>query len=71
MCQALHEGLRPLINPEESARIIGVEFTNAFELRLGSSCNGRALFLETSRINHSCVANLSHSNVLIEHVEGK
>ena len=46
--------------------MVGLEFTNAFELMLDSEGCGRAIFALTSRLNHACSANLVHTNVMKE-----
>ena len=56
--------LFPGVRLVEAEHVIGVEFTNAFELLL-PEMSGRGVFLGISRINHSCVANMAHANVLM------
>jgi hypothetical protein len=55
----------PAVTPAEAVRIIGVLFTNCFELSLGAM-RARALYPLVSLINHSCVPNLLHTNLIQE-----
>jgi hypothetical protein len=55
----------PAVSAAEAVRIIGVLFTNCFELSLGAM-RARALYPLVSLINHSCVPNLLHTNLIQE-----
>ena len=46
-----------------AARIIGILFTNCFEFKV-SDIDARALYPLVSLINHSCVPNMRHTNLI-------
>jgi hypothetical protein len=54
----------------EAIRCIGILFTNCFQVSLGRM-RARALYPLVSLVNHSCVANLEHSNLLQGVVRGE
>lgn len=55
----------PLLSEAESVQVVSVALTNSFEMTL-PGVEGRMLFDKISRINHSCVANMLHTNIMEE-----
>ena len=53
----------PATSPATAARIVGILFTNCFEFGV-AGMQARALYPLVSLVNHSCVPNLSHTNLL-------
>lgn len=55
-------------------KIVGILFTNCFEFKL-AEIEARALYPLVSLINHSCIPNMRHTNLInelkSEHVEGE
>ena len=67
---ALLGRLSPSLSVQECETAVGVCLSNAFDLmlpadaRTGAQCRGRALFADISRVNHSCVPNATHANIV-------
>ena len=59
----------PAVTPAEAVRCIGILFTNCFELNV-DEMRARALYPLVSLVNHSCVPNMQHTN-LIQAVRGE
>jgi hypothetical protein len=55
----------PAVTVAEAVRLIGILFTNCFELSLGEM-RARALYPLVSLVNHSCLPNLLHTNLIQE-----
>jgi hypothetical protein len=53
----------PAVTAAEAVRLIGILFTNCFELNLGQM-RARALYPLVSLVNHSCLPNLLHTNLI-------
>jgi len=53
----------PGVNESLAKKMIGILFTNCFEFKL-TNIEARALYPLVSLINHSCIPNLRHTNLL-------
>ena len=53
----------PGVTQEMAWRLIGILFTNCFEFRI-SDIDARALYPLVSLVNHSCIPNLRHTNLI-------
>jgi len=62
------------VDKDLACKIIGILFTNCFEFKL-ADIEARALYPLVSLVNHSCIPNLKHTNLInqlkSEHVEGE
>ena len=53
----------PGVSKEMAWRLVGILFTNCFEFRI-SNIDARALYPLVSLVNHSCIPNLRHTNLI-------
>ena len=53
----------PGVTKELAWRIVGILFTNCFEFKI-SDIDARALYPLVSLVNHSCIPNLRHTNLI-------
>merc|ERR1719347_450206 len=51
------------LSKDLAVRLIGILFTNCFEFQL-SDIQARALYPLVSLVNHSCIPNMRHSNII-------
>ena len=56
-------GSTPGVTKALAWRIVGILFTNCFEFRI-SGISARALYPLVSLVNHSCIPNMRHTNLL-------
>ena len=56
-------GAVPGVTKEMAWRLVGILFTNCFEFRI-SDIDARALYPLVSLVNHSCIPNMRHSNLI-------
>merc|ERR550534_1007421 len=56
-------GAVPGVTKEMAWRLVGILFTNCFEFRI-SDIDARALYPLVSLVNHSCIPNLRHTNLI-------
>lgn len=60
---SLLAGAVPGVTKEMAWRLVGILFTNCFEFRI-SDIDARALYPLVSLVNHSCIPNLRHTNLI-------
>ena len=53
------------VSAKEASEAVAIELTNGFEVDLPNK-SGRALYPETSYLNHSCVPNIAQSHKVIQ-----
>ena len=53
----------PGLTKEMAWRLVGILFTNCFEFKI-SNIDARALYPLVSLVNHSCIPNLRHTNLI-------
>ena len=56
-------GSTPGVTKALAWRIVGILFTNCFEFRI-SGISARALYPLVSLVNHSCIPNMHHTNLI-------